>query len=71
MKERETARKTDKMTQAEQQICRYFDQRKDFEIDHNEIDAEKLEAVLLTDCTNGSALETAAGFLILSHHPKD
>ncbi len=38
-------RKTDKMTQVEQQICHYFDQRKDFEIDHNDLDAERLGVV--------------------------
>lgn len=35
-------RKTDKMTQVEQHICHYFDQRKDFEIDHNDLDAARL-----------------------------
>lgn len=69
MKERETVRKTDKMTQAEQQICHYFDQRKDFEIDHNELDAEKLE-VVYPGRRDDNAPETAAGFVVFSHDPK-
>ena len=42
MKERDTVRKTDKMILAELQICRYFDQKKDFEIDDKDLDAGKI-----------------------------
>lgn len=51
------------MTEAEQQICRYFDQRKNVEFDHNEFGADSLEV--------DKALKTAPGFLVLSHHPTD
>ena len=70
MKERETTRKTDKMTEAEQQVCCYFDQRRDFDLENNELDAETLEGTW-TDHADDIALETAVGFLVLPHHPKE
>lgn len=57
------------MTQAEQRICRYSDQRKELDIGHRELDAENWEALAIDDA-DIKALEIAAGFLILSHHPK-
>jgi len=56
--ERETARKTNKMTRVEQQICHYFDQKNDFEFFHNESDHEKEE--VLDDCEDCIDVEAVA-----------